>query len=157
VFIRSLHGGHRLIDIDESVIRYTDHRQRGWVRSHVRNQVTSNCRLESFNIIAALCSTGEFFYTVNIGKTTSHTFGFFLTKLCEHLEGEDLEWRRRTVLMLDNANYHRGKPVLEKFKALGAPVLFLGPYHFRMAPVEMAFNFIKGHDLNPLKSALTSW
>jgi hypothetical protein len=35
-------------------------------------------------------------------------------------------------------------------KSLRLPVLFLGPYHFRMAPVEMVFNFIKNHDLNPL-------
>jgi hypothetical protein len=25
----------------------------------------------------------------------------------------------------------------------------LGPYQFRMAPVEMAFSYIKKHDLNP--------
>ena len=35
-------------------------------------------------------------------------------------------------------------------------VLFLGPYHFRMVPVEMLFNYIKSHDLNPLRTRLTS-
>ena len=30
-FIEVMHRGHRIIDIDESVIRYTDHRQHGWV------------------------------------------------------------------------------------------------------------------------------
>ena len=30
-FIEVMHSVHRLIDIDESVIRYTDHRQYGWV------------------------------------------------------------------------------------------------------------------------------
>jgi transposase len=52
--------------------------------------------------------------------------------------------------MMDNAPYHRGVGVREQMKALKLPVLFLGPYHFRMAPVEMVFNFIKSHDLNPL-------
>jgi hypothetical protein len=32
----------------------------------------------------------------------------------------------------------------------------MGPYHFRMAPVEMAFNYIKGHDLNPFRSGVGS-
>jgi len=33
--------------------------------------------------------------------------------------------------------------------ALKVPVMFLGPYQFDMAPVEMFFSFIKGRDLNP--------
>jgi hypothetical protein len=37
------------------------------------------------------------------------------------------------------------------------PVLFLGPYHFRLAPVEMLFSYIKGRDLNPLGSKVVSW
>jgi hypothetical protein len=37
-------------------------------------------------------------------------------------------------------------------KVLKLPVLYMGPYHFRMAPVEMVFNFIKNHDLNPLET-----
>jgi len=52
--------------------------------------------------------------------------------------------------MMDNAPYHRSVLVREHMKSLRLPVLFLGPYHFRMAPVEMVFNFIKNHDLNPL-------
>ena len=37
------------------------------------------------------------------------------------------------------------------------PVLYLGPYHFGMAPVEMLFNYIKSRDLNPLGSKVRSW
>jgi hypothetical protein len=33
------------------------------------------------------------------------------------------------------------------YEALKVPVLFLGPYHFRMAPVEMAFNYVKSHEM----------
>jgi hypothetical protein len=36
------------------------------------------------------------------------------------------------------------------------PILYLGPYHFKLAPVEMVFNFIKNRDLNPLKSSVSS-
>ena len=59
---------------------------------------------------------------------------------------------KKTVLMMDNANYHRGVSVREQMKVLMLPVLYMGPYHFRMAPVEMVFNFIKNHDLNPLET-----
>lgn len=60
-------------------------------------------------MIAGLCSTGELYYTVNCGKTNAQTFGFFLMKLCDHLDQKDHNWRKNTVIMLDNANYHRGE------------------------------------------------
>ena len=49
--------------------------------------------------------------------------------------------------MMDNAVFHRAKLTLPLYDQLKVPVLFLGPYHFRMAPVEMAFNYIKSHEL----------
>jgi len=33
------------------------------------------------------------------------------------------------------------------YEALKVPVLLLGPYHFCMAPVEMAFNYVKSHEM----------
>jgi hypothetical protein len=32
------------------------------------------------------------------------------------------------------------------------PVMFLGPYHFKMAPCEIFFSYIKNRDLNALKT-----
>ena len=92
-FLRNMVGGKIIINLDESVIRYTDHRQRGWVRKASQNLVTSNKRIDAVNLIAASCSNGDFLYTVNIGMTTSLTFGFFLTKLCDHLDSQDDDWR----------------------------------------------------------------
>ena len=156
-YIDALHKGHRLISIDESVIRYTDHRQHGWVRKDKSNQTTTSARSSGINLIAALCSTGELLYSVNVGMTNSHTFGLFLSKLCDHLDTEDALWRKKTVIILDNANYHRGVPTIELMKALRLPILYLGPYQFRMAPIEMVFNFIKDHDLNPLRTNFRPW
>jgi len=59
--------------------------------------------------------------------------------------------------MLDNANYHRGVATQRVMRHLHVPVLYLGPYHFRLAPVEMLFSYIKGRDLNPLGSKVGSW
>ena len=127
-FIEALHRNDRLISVDESVLRFTDHRQSGWVRMDNRNQTTTCDRGHGVNLIAALSSTGELFYTVNVGMTNSHTFGFFLSKLCDHLDSADAHWRDNTVLVLDNANYHRGATTIDMMKALRIPVLFLGPY-----------------------------
>jgi transposase len=126
------------------------------VSAKQKNMVTSSSRLKWVNLIAALTSDGEVLYTVNIGKTNSYTFGFFLTKLVSYLDNQDPQWRKNSIIMIDNASYHRGVPTLHQIEMLKLPVLFLGPYHFRMAPVEMLFNYIKSHDLNPLRTRLTS-
>ena len=45
--------------------------------------------------------------------------------------------------MIDNAQYHRGTLTLEYFEKKGIPILYLGPYHFKMAPIEMFFSYLK--------------
>ena len=54
--------------------------------------------------------------------------------------------------MVDNAAYHKSKLMQSLYAKINLPVMFLGPYHFKMAPVEMFFAYIKNRDLNPLKT-----
>jgi transposase len=51
---------------------------------------------------------------------------------------------------LDNASFHKSERAIEGYKNMGIPILFLGPYSFNMAAVEMLFSFVKNRDLNPL-------
>lgn len=95
--------GIRVINIDESVIKFTDHRKRGWIPKHNLNQVTNNARLEGINLICALASSGEVCFTVNLGKTNSDSFAWFMIKMVEHLDDQDHDWRKNTVIMVDNA------------------------------------------------------
>jgi len=55
----------RIINVDESVMRLTDHRKRGWLIAGKHNMVTSSRRLSNINIIAGISNKSEFFYTVN--------------------------------------------------------------------------------------------
>jgi hypothetical protein len=85
-------------------------------------------RLASFNIIAAVGSQGLVSFTVNIGRTNSDTFCLFLSKLVEHLDSKDRVWRGNTLILIDNAAYHRSHRTCEFLAQLEIPVLFLGPY-----------------------------
>lgn len=40
----------------------------------------------------------------------------FIVKLVEHLNGMNSGWRKNTVIMIDNAQYHRGIEVMEQLK-----------------------------------------
>ena len=77
--------GLRIINIDESVFRSTDARKKGWLLKGKHNQETKVFRIDHLNIIAAISNRNEVFFTINNGKTNSHTFSFFLLKLCEQL------------------------------------------------------------------------
>ncbi len=154
--IKILHSGKKIINIDESVVKFTDHRSRGWIQRSKRNLVTNNIRLEGINIICALASTGDVSYTVNSGKTNSDTFAWFIVKMVEHLDSADRHWRSNTVFMVDNAQYHRSESMKQIISKLNIPWMFMGPYQFRVAPVEMVFNYVKQHPLNPLHSRISS-
>ncbi len=75
-------AGTEVFNIDESTIRSTDHRRRGWVQAKNRILVSKALRLPQISIIAAVSSNGRVFFTINQGKTTSLTFLLFLSKLC---------------------------------------------------------------------------
>lgn len=112
--------------------------------------VTTMQRLRSLSIIAAVSSDGQFMYTINSGKNNSSTFELFLIKLSNYLDTINTNWRQNTIIMIDNAPYHRGKMIIQKYSQLKIRIMFLGPYQFKLAPVELMFSYIKSKDLNPL-------
>lgn len=71
----------------------------------------------------------------------------FLTELIKTLDYEDRDWRSNTVLLWDNAGYHEAVEVLTLLEEQRAPVMFLGPYSYHMAPCEMVFAALKVQQL----------
>ena len=61
------------------------------------------------NLILGVASSGEMFYTINHGRTNQTTFIFFLCKLVKALDFQDRNWRSNTVILIDNAPYHRSR------------------------------------------------
>ena len=68
----------------------------------------------------------------------------------------DKGWKDNSLIMIDNAQYHRGALTTDFFEKKDIPVLYLGPYHFKMAPIEMFFSYLKSYNLNPLKTKISS-
>jgi transposase len=95
---------------------------------------------------------GDFLFTVNKGINNSQTVLLFLLKLAQYLDTSKPGWRSNTVLMMDNAPYHRSIHLQSQLNELKLPIMFLGPYQFDLAPVERLFSFIKQRDLNPFKT-----
>ena len=94
-------------------------------------------------LIVALDSEGKIYASLLQANSDTDTMLIFLTELIKTLDIGDKNWRTNSVLMWDNAGYHEAKEVLTLLEEQRAPVLFLGPYSYRMAPAEMVFAALK--------------
>ena len=84
-YIKFVQSNKRIINIDESNLSLTEFQRRGWLIKGVKNKATLAHRPSSLNLIAAISSWGESFFTINQGKTNEETFLFFIMKLVRHL------------------------------------------------------------------------
>jgi transposase len=155
-FIRNLSSGINIINIDESSLRSTDNRKKSWGYLNKPLILSSARRLVSANIIAAISSNGEFYFTLNSGRNNSLTLLHFFVRLVRHFNLFRPRWRENTVFMLDNASYHKSEDIKKKFLELKLSVIYLGPYQFDMAPIENFFSYIKQRDLNILGNKVYS-
>ena len=109
--INNLYQGKTVINIDESIINCTDSRSRSWLPKVSKYMMTNSMKMAQLSIILGTASDGQIYFTLNRGYHNQHTMIIFLKKLIKVLDGKDSNWRSKTVLMLDNAPYHRSKLV----------------------------------------------
>ena len=69
--------------------------------------------------------------------------------LAAKLDALNPDWRRTSLILLDNAPYHQSAQTLKVFKNLKLPIMFLGPNSYSTAPCELVFAQLKATDLNP--------
>ena len=72
----------------------------------------------------------------------------FFHHLASKLDSERQNWRENTILLIDNATYHKSAQMLKIFKQLRLPIMFLGPNSYNTAVCEMVFAALKTVDLN---------
>jgi len=138
-----------VINIDESTLDQTYYIRKGWGIKGQKLFTVKGTRLNKFNIIAAASSHGAVWIQTNNGRNNSTTFWNFILNLILSLQEENLEWRRHTIFLLDNAQWHKSDYIMDKFVTFQIPVLFSGPYSYDGSPIEKIFASIKMRDLNP--------
>jgi hypothetical protein len=139
-----------IINIDESIVRTTYEPKYCWQRKGIKTtMVTGGQRMNQVSLIMAVSNKGDIYFTSNRGMNNGITILLFLQKLTAVLDAKDAGWREYTTLLLDNAPYHKGSIFSENIKHMHLPLAYLGPYQFKMAPVELVFAYIKKFDLNP--------
>ena len=73
----------------------------------------------------------------------------YFIHLVNDLDNERKNWRQNTVIMLDNAPYHKSQLLLKFFELKKISVLYTGPHSYDAAPCELFFAAFKAADINP--------
>ena len=147
VFLKLVQTKRRIINIDESWVGSADYRRRSWSRKGMSNSISTKKLSPRITLIVALDSEGKIYASLLQANSDEDTMRLFLTELIKTLDYEDKHWRKNTVLMWDNAGYHEAGAVLTLLEEQRAPVLFLGPYSYHMAPCEIVFAALKVQQL----------
>lgn len=73
----------------------------------------------------------------------------FFVHLAQQLDKERAGWRKNTIILLDNAPYHKSSDMLALFRELDLPIMFSGPNSYASSPCELFFAAFKSQDINP--------
>ena len=145
----ALNLGYRVINVDESWLATMTFRYRSWSASGKQNARQLKDLPARMTLIAAIDNQGAAYLSIATGNTDSDVFVTYLYHLAEVLDRESADWRKNTLLLLDNAPYHRSDQTRAAIRKLGLRVIFSGPYSFESAPIETWFAHLKTGDLNP--------
>ena len=58
-------------------------------------------------------------------------------------------WEDDSIILIDNASYHRGDEIRRQFRKMQLPIMYSAPYSFNTAPIETLFSQLKLVELNP--------
>ena len=145
----ALDGGMRVINVDESWLNSMAFKRHAWMKKGKGNARTVKELSTRVSFIAAIDNRGASYVSLGTANTDSGVMISFFFELAKTLDAEDPNWRANTVILLDNASYHRTQETRAAIKKLGIKTIYSGPYSYVSAPIEKFFGLLKRGDLNP--------
>ena len=148
-FLKLAKSKRRLINIDESWLDAVRYQRRCWqprTGGPGEKQIGITPRL---TLIAGIDNLGGVFFSLLQANSDDEIMGIFLVELVRMLDAEDKHWRKDTVIVWDNASYHKSTKTLSLLETLKVPLLRLGAYSYNLAPAELLFARLKTADLHP--------
>ncbi|KAF4460559.1 transposase [Fusarium albosuccineum] len=144
----SKHKSYQMIFIDESgADRRTGHRDKRWAPSGVTPiQVGRLNREQRYQILAAYTQDGIELARVYPGSTDAAMFKDFIEQL---LRGCGQWPQPKSVLVMDNASFHRSEEIEQMCTNAGVELVYLPPYSPDLNPIEEFFAELKNFIKNP--------
>ena len=127
---------YRVLNCDQSWLNQTDFRLRKWNYKRGHNSIPTRPVNPRLSLIATIDTRGEVYLSLSTVNTGSEQICLYLKWLILKLDKEDKNWKKKTVLLLDGAAYHRSKEIHNYLASKGVKVVIGGPYAFSAAPIE---------------------
>ena len=108
-FLQVLKDGYRIINVDETWLNHLEFSRFKWCRKGEVNSLPVRGINPRISMIAGLATDGKVYCSLTQVNTDSDVTMQFLGRLARLLAKEDLEYREKTVILLDNAAYHLSK------------------------------------------------
>jgi transposase len=94
-------------------------------------------------LIAALDTDGKVYFALTHANTDSEVMCLFLRHLARQLSLESPNWRSESVILLDNASWHKSEATRAFLRRLQVPVMFSAQYSYSAASIELLFGGLK--------------
>jgi hypothetical protein len=120
-----------IIFIDESGIRTDNQNFRSWVKEGFQYAFDFGVRVKS-NLIMGVSSERVIHFEMNRENTDADIFLGFIDRLYEKLTDDE---KRRCLIVMDNASFHRTSEIIKNFKNKKLRVLFNSPYKSEFNPI----------------------
>ena len=148
-YMRLLKARRTIINIDETWLNMTEFRRHAWGERGKRLSVPTLKAMRRISMTLAFDNEGKVHYALSDQHTNSATFGLFMSHLAATLDHDRPGWRKYSVILLDNASYHKSAQALEGLEELELPIMYSGAYSFSIAACELFFSRLKQGVLNP--------
>ena len=142
-FLRMIHQGRILINIDESSFDRSVKESYSWLPKGKSYPILNDRFKGRAWLILATWSDGRWFGIILQKTANSNIFCIFLKLLELLFKNENLQTSEMPMALMDNAPTHWSRLTKQWVEKLPFEVRFLAPYNPELAPVEKAFGTLK--------------
>ena len=102
-----------ILNVDETWLGMSDFRRMRWRPHHITNSVAQLQISPRVSMVAGLDTCGRIYLSLLQSNSNSSVMQLFFKHLFRTLDMERPAWRKNTVILLDNAPYHKSSRMLE--------------------------------------------
>ena len=127
------------LNIDETWLDMSDFRRMKWKPKYSTNSNAVMIVWPRISMITGIDTLGNVYLSLTQSNSNSQIMECFFRQLVLKLNKDRVDWRDNTILMMDNATYHKSSSALKLYESLRIPIMFTAPHSYDASPCELFF------------------
>ena len=108
----------RVICVDESWISDTEFSRKMWCPKNADATVTQKAVAPRLALIGSIDTDGRIYFALSHANTDGDTMSLFIVHLVRQLDVDIPDWRKDSVMLMDNASWHKSDVILKTLQDL---------------------------------------